>query len=427
MAGGDAVADSKHRWSSVPTSDSESKDADVSKKRRRTVFGSLRGLLLDIPRGAKRRQKDLLVGGSLVLFLCVSYAFATVNLLQPPDSSLTRFMSALGHALLLYVLACAFGVIIHGPGRVPTKRPSTQLQPVISEALDCARFNRSRPFKAADGWCFDCNVFKPALAHHCVVCGACSMWMDHHCMLLGQCVGFRNMRCFLMFSSSIQVLLAFLIVNALRRLIVDVPLDFWLVVRLIAFGGGWSYGLRVANSHLRFTLLKVRLGWPSGVQLTKFTDVATYAQEIVINSSGMPGASFQALQQANSRILWPQGGLRGLFATNGTSVASLEIVFGEPFSWRWFVPGVAGGRGDPLRPTHYNSDACEAWAGLAAALDNHHETMREVHKLMALQEQMERKAVDEWSSRVQALVDGAEKLTMESSIEARARAEAVFE
>lgn len=246
-------------------------------------------------------------------------------------------------------------------------------------------------------------------------------------MLLGQCVGFRNMRCFILFSSSIQVLLVFLIINALRRLTVDVSLDLWLVLGLLAFAGGWSYGLRVAHSHLRFTLLKLRLGWPSGVLLTKFTDIATYAQEIVMSHSAMPGTGMQLLQQANSRIIWPQGGLRGLFATSGTLVASLEIVFGEPLSWRWFVPGVAGGRGDPLRPTHYNADACEVWADLSLAIESHHATMAEALKLLALQEQMERKVADEWSSRVQALVEGVEKQTMESSIEAKARAEAVFE
>jgi len=246
-------------------------------------------------------------------------------------------------------------------------------------------------------------------------------------MVLGQCVGFRNMRCFIMFATSIQVLLVFLILNALRRLTVDVSLDFWLVFRLLAFGGSWSYGLKVAHSHMRFTFLKIRLGWPSGVLLTKFTDIATYAQEIVISHSAMPGTGIQLLQQANLRIIWPEGGLRGLFASNGTLLASLEVVFGEPLSWRWFVPGVAGGRGDPLRPTHYNSDSCEAWASLSLAIEHHHATMAEALKLIALQEQMERKVADEWSSRVQALVEGVEKQSMESSTEAQARAEAVFE
>jgi ribosomal protein L40E len=49
------------------------------------------------------------------------------------------------------------------------------------------------------GFCAHCGIKRPQRAHHCRVCGTCSLRMDHHCIWLKNCIGLRNYKPFFLF------------------------------------------------------------------------------------------------------------------------------------------------------------------------------------------------------------------------------------
>ncbi|KAI9769108.1 MAG: palmitoyltransferase swf1 [Geoglossum simile] len=57
--------------------------------------------------------------------------------------------------------------------------------------------------------CSTCNFMKPARSKHCRACKSCVARHDHHCVWINNCVGQGNNQCFVLFLSSISLLLTY--------------------------------------------------------------------------------------------------------------------------------------------------------------------------------------------------------------------------
>merc|ERR1712146_204747 len=64
-----------------------------------------------------------------------------------------------------------------------------------------------------------------------------------------------------------------------------------------------------------------------------------------------------------SIVLAPQGHALGLFS------GGMQLVFGEPWSWKWALPCIKGGQGDPMRPQFCNSSVCRDWDSFAEKIE----------------------------------------------------------
>lgn len=49
------------------------------------------------------------------------------------------------------------------------------------------------------GYCSDCQLASPPLAHHCRLCVACHHQTDHHCLFLNTCIAANNHWYFVVF------------------------------------------------------------------------------------------------------------------------------------------------------------------------------------------------------------------------------------
>lgn len=124
---------------------------------------------------------------------------------------------------------------------------------------------------------------------------------------------------------------------------------------------------------------RVFRGWPSCVLLVKFKELVREAEcmEAELADAAPMSTELEELRQAiksvsgqvdcGGRGTGSSGPLRGLFLQNAEPRA-MAFIFNSPPSWRWMLPLVAGGAGDPLCPEGFNPEVCSAWAALGAAL-----------------------------------------------------------
>merc|ERR1712032_885702 len=146
--------------------------------------------------------------------------------------------------------------------------------------------------------------------------------------------------------------------------------------------------LLVSNSHIVWQ--KTKSGWYSHVLLKKFELVLLHAfklkerlesnqqqLQLVKADSGSSALLLQDLQEACMGVVNPSTGLvLGLSGGCGHR-ALVEVVFGEPLSWRWLLP-LRGGSGDPLKYISFDEEACAGWARLAVVLARHERFEKEV-------------------------------------------------
>jgi len=230
-----------------------------------------------------------------------------------------------------------------------------------------------------------------------------------------QCVGFRNLRCFLLMLFYTQVLCFLLVPLAARRALLAEPaLDRWATARLMALCAGWLGLMRFVRYFSRTIIGKTSAGWPSHVLLVKFQGIYDLAvrvgnEQLERQQAGAAAPQLEALQQLLRRLRRRTGGIRG-FLRAGDLLGSLALVFGEPPSWRWLLPLLPGGSGDPLQPTVFDVKACEDWAALAQILHGCNATVAADQMVCA-------HAVGLWSKRVQALLAGAERMTSVGSLD----------
>ena len=95
-------------------------------------------------------------------------------------------LQIIGASLYFIILYNYISILVHHPGPVAAKQPSTMSGEIYM-------LNDWR-------WCKPCNHAKPPTAHHCRRCGFCVEGMDHHCLFTAnRCVGSGNMSPFLKF------------------------------------------------------------------------------------------------------------------------------------------------------------------------------------------------------------------------------------
>jgi len=169
-----------------------------------------------------------------------------------------------------------------------------------------------------------------------------------------------------------------IVVLSFAQIWLDFPDDVWDFGKLVL----WAYFLGQVWNMVRVfiggTMQRTFRGWPSTVMLLKFKALAIEAEALekeMSNAGAMHDVLTDLRQAIRSVALSEDGGhvhissgaIRGLFQQRSEQ-RGLMFIFGEPPSWRWVLPLVPGGEGDPLMPESFNSDACKAWVSLGAAL-----------------------------------------------------------
>lgn len=189
------------------------------------------------------------------------------------------------------------------------------------------------------------------------------------------------------------------------------PVDSWAWAKWIAW---FVYLYKVSFmllTHLLQAYWRIFTGWPSQVMMYKFRELFQHAEGIKEDL----GALFAALPEGNKTVDGVaiqaaidelHEGLKHVQIKEGSNlpckgpfgsenpIITISIVFGSLPSWRWLLPLVAGGSGDPMQPTGCSIPVCEAWSNLAAAMRHGSKVIAEHHHAAKL-----------WSQRVQAMQD----------------------
>lgn len=365
--------------------DPEDGGAEDKCRDHRTASFRLRAVL-------RRRSFDVIGISLLAAAITISHGVMTSVLMQPPEALLVQIIRPIYWLTFVLFLLSWVGIVYHGPGRPPPVAPefgeSSRLPDTLAGALETGQFCRApeNKFGATDGFCDKCESWKPILTFHCKSCNQCSIWMDHHCYLTGQCIGFRNLRCFVVWLSYGEFAMIQIGLLTVHRLWLDGrPRDAWTWALWIGWFFYFQLVVQIIGGQLRNSIMRATAGWPSKILMLKFkgllkdaTALESEAQKLkeFVPQSLPEGVELReahsdlrtAISMVQFRNPYFQGLLWGLFIGKDPRVTVATSVFGEPISWRWCVPLLPGGAGNPFRPTMHSTRSCDAWIGIASAM-----------------------------------------------------------
>eukprot|EP00656_Telonema_subtile_P037030 TRINITY_DN4110_c0_g1_i6.p1 TRINITY_DN4110_c0_g1~~TRINITY_DN4110_c0_g1_i6.p1 ORF type:complete len:540 (+),score=139.76 TRINITY_DN4110_c0_g1_i6:194-1813(+) len=135
-----------------------------------------------------------------VLFVCVNELL--VLLLMRPDG--LDWWCCVHYLLILMTALAHMMSWCFDPGYL---KSGERTQPEASEKLNV---DNDDPCSSTLRWCPTCDVGKPRRSKHCTICRLCVSRFDHHCPWINNCVGERNHRVFVVFVSSLMLLLLYL-------------------------------------------------------------------------------------------------------------------------------------------------------------------------------------------------------------------------
>eukprot|EP00462_Mataza_sp_D1_P022674 CAMPEP_0175131226 /NCGR_PEP_ID=MMETSP0087-20121206/6427_1 /TAXON_ID=136419 /ORGANISM="Unknown Unknown, Strain D1" /LENGTH=310 /DNA_ID=CAMNT_0016413497 /DNA_START=16 /DNA_END=948 /DNA_ORIENTATION=- len=151
--------------------------------------------------------------------------------------------------------------------------------------------------------CKRCNTVKPYNAHHCSTCGRCVIRMDHHCPWVNNCVAIFNQKYFILF----------LFYTALCCIYSGVLL----VARFISC----THNLRQCSVSGGQAAMCV-INFVEALVFGLFVIIMMFDQFSAIFDSGDPNSHYTHIKGTKKRSKYD----------------SMKAVFGEPFSYRWFLP-----------------------------------------------------------------------------------------
>eukprot|EP00450_Noctiluca_scintillans_P014893 CAMPEP_0194531640 /NCGR_PEP_ID=MMETSP0253-20130528/68998_1 /TAXON_ID=2966 /ORGANISM="Noctiluca scintillans" /LENGTH=413 /DNA_ID=CAMNT_0039377009 /DNA_START=162 /DNA_END=1403 /DNA_ORIENTATION=- len=373
-------------------------DVDTSKNRR-TLISTCRDQVVCVSSVVGRRWMDALCMGFVLAFEIVGHHYVLGELLQPRDSFFVILMRPVGVFINVLFLTSWAAVIFYGPGRVPSDGTSSLPVP-LAAAMSVGQFNKCHPFGPEDGVCRSCAKWKPALATIVpIVRGAVSGWTTTAILLASAlaseisdassfgCATLRSCSSCCLFS-------AFVLAPFISRTVSGGKVRITLF-SVICLGVVWA-----ARNVLQTALVSVSGGWTSAVLESKFLEVVRTATAMKAETVWPSNEEAQEFQSAISGVR-KNGSLKSPVAEPGV-VANLVFVFGEPVSWRWCLPLVPGGLGDPLQPS-CDVEACRSWSLLANGLQKCTEACSCTRARLETAKLMKRAADDEWKRRVKSI------------------------
>jgi len=214
-----------------------------------------------------------------------------------------------GH-VIMYTLISILALVSHtraqfsDPGAVPQTHTSLNYPDNIMEMTIINQQNNTNTPQQTQSAkkCRKCNTVKPYKAHHCSICARCIIRMDHHCPWVNNCVAVFNQKYFVLF-------LFYTCVNCCYSVVL-------LVSRFIS-----------CTNNLRQCSIS---GLETALCVVNFVEALIFGLFVGIMMFDQISAIFDNTPGIDA--------LQNKHGQKRSKYSSLKDVFGEPFSWRWFIP-----------------------------------------------------------------------------------------